>query len=250
MLGQSRLDVLDLQRLPEIPDNLHGLVAGHLDPFELLVGRDDSLHLGLDQRNVVVRDRPAGPHVVIEAGAHGRPEGQFDAVEEPHHGAGHHMGRRVTHHGQCPRVTGHEQFERHLTGRGQRCVEPHGLAVEQGRDRPRLSRALSRRGQSHFGNDIGHPRSLWILTNDAIGKTDGGHGGSLGQRVDRKGRNRRGWRQNSGFCDARTVSPQRPGRQGRSAPQRPLRPTHSTLDSPHIRRETQYSTARAISSVG
>ena len=145
MVGEARLDVLGLQGLVETADDLHRLVARHLDPLERLVGGDDPPHLGLDLRQVLVGDRPAGPHVVIEAVADGGAEGEFHAVEEPHHGAGHDVGRRVPHHGQGPRIALEEHLDRGRASGGQRRVEPHGLAVEQGRDRLALSFPCRRR---------------------------------------------------------------------------------------------------------
>ena len=168
MLGQARLDVLGLERLVESADDLHRLLPRHLHPLERLVFLDDLLHLGFDHRQVFVGDRPLGPHVVIEALANGGAEGQFDALEEPHHGAGHHMRRRMPHHWQGSRVTRAERFERRLAGLGQRRIEPHGLAVEQRRDRPIFFlRLLLTRG-SEIGEHLGHAGRLGIVTNNAI----------------------------------------------------------------------------------
>ena len=174
--GEARLDVLHFQRLLEISHDLHRLLPWHLHSLKRLVGLDDLLHLGLDQGQIVVGDRPARPHVVIKAFANGRPEGQFDVGKEPRYRTGHDVGGGVPHHGQRPRIAGGEPFDQSLACCGQRRIEPDGLAVQKSGDRPLLPRAPLDR----LGDDVTHPRSLGKLVDDAIGKTNGGHGDGPG----------------------------------------------------------------------
>ena len=210
--GQAGLDVLNLERLLEITHDLHGLLARHLDPLKRLVGLDDLLHLSLDQRQIVVGDRPAGPHVVIKAFADGGAEGQLDVRKEPRHGAGHDVGGGVPHHRQRPRIAGGEPVDRSLASGGQRRIESHRLAVEQRRDRPLLPRAFLDR----LGDDVAHPRGLRKLVDDAIGKTNSGH--------DMEGP-QMGWNRGSRFQPGETQSRENQSidgagavRQGRSRP--------------------------------
>jgi hypothetical protein len=175
--GEARLDVLGLERLVEPADDLDGLRPRHLHPLEGLVGGDDPPHLLLDGRQVVVGDRPRGPHVVVEAVARGGAEGQLDAREEPHHGPGHDVGRGMPHHRQGPDVAGEERLDGHGVRGGQRHVEAHRPAVEEGRDRPGLlPRCGLRRGGC--GDDLGQTGGGGIVADGTIGKADGGHGGA------------------------------------------------------------------------
>jgi hypothetical protein len=152
MGGEAGLDVLGLERLVEAADDLHGLLPRNLDPLEGLVGLDDPLHLGLDGRQILVGDRAGGPHVVVEALADRGPEGEFHPFEQPHHGPGHHMGRRVPHHRQGPGISREERLEVDRALGGQRGVEAHGPAVEHGCDRPQV---LRRRARCRRRQDVG-----------------------------------------------------------------------------------------------
>ena len=52
MVGQARVDVLDLVLLLEALADLQRLAARHFDPLERLIEVDDLLHLGFDRRKV------------------------------------------------------------------------------------------------------------------------------------------------------------------------------------------------------
>ena len=73
------------------------LVARHLEPLERLVGLDDLGHLGLDGGKVLLAELVLQVEVVVEAVVDRRAEGQLHAVEQPHHGPGHHVGAGMPH---------------------------------------------------------------------------------------------------------------------------------------------------------
>jgi hypothetical protein len=139
MGGEAGFDVLGLEGLVEAADDLRRLLPRHLDPLEGLVGLDDPLHLGLDGRQILVGDRPGGPHVVVKALAHRGAEGEFHPVEEPHHGPGHDVGRGMPHHGERPGIAGKEglEIDRAVAGNGASSptVAPSSTAAI-GRPRP------------------------------------------------------------------------------------------------------------------
>jgi len=129
MLGEASFDVLHFERLIEIPHDADCLVAVDLNPLEGLVGLDDLPHLRFDRWQVVVGDRPLGPHVVVEALADGRTKCQLHTLEEPHHRPGHHVRGRMPHYRQGPRVAFPEKLHARLTLR-QQSIEADSLAAE------------------------------------------------------------------------------------------------------------------------
>ena len=110
--------MLHFQRLLQIAHDLHGLGPRHLHPLKSLVGGDDLFHFRFDGGEIVVGDRPAGTHVVVEASPDGGAEGELHPFKEPHHSPRHHMRRRMPHHRQRPRIAGIEPFERRCAGGG------------------------------------------------------------------------------------------------------------------------------------
>ena len=174
--GQAGFDVLGLQGLVQAADDLQRLLPRHLHPLEGLVGLDDPPHLGLDQRQILVGDRPARPHVVIEAMAHRGAEGELHAVEEPHHRPGHHVGRRVSHHGERAGVTGKERLDRGRALGRQRRVEPHDLPVEQSGDGGLLAPFSA--GHGGVADAVGHLRGGGKVAGGAVGQADDRHGGN------------------------------------------------------------------------
>ena len=89
-LVQLVVDVLDLERLAQVGDELAGLVDGQAEPLERLGVLEDPGHLGLDGREVILREVAAVDlDVVIEPLGRRRPERQPDAREQPHDGPGH-----------------------------------------------------------------------------------------------------------------------------------------------------------------
>ncbi len=218
MGGEPDRDVLGLERLVESADDLDRLLPRHLDPLEGLVGGDDPPHLLLDGRQVLVGDRPGGPHVIVEAVAGGGPEGQFHVREEPHHRPGHDVGGGMPHHRQRPGVAREQRLDRHGPGGGQRHVEAHGMAVEQGGDRPGF---FLRRGLRHRGvaDDVGQAGRGGIVTGGAVGEADVGHGGAGGPpeagRLRSRFRKRHGERSRRGAGVARRPGGGRPRGRGR-----------------------------------
>ena len=236
MLGEAGFDVLDLQRLGEVADDLHGLRPRHLDPLESLVGLDDPPHLGLDRRQVIVGDRPRGSHVVIEALAHSGAEGEFHVLKEPRHRPGHDVGRGMPHHGQRPGVAGVERFELDRAVGRQRRVEAHRLAVEHRGDRPE-GRFFSGCDGCDGVQGIGHAVSRGRVVDGAIGKADVEHGGGV----------REGWLGRKG--EKNGAYPRRHGSDKRSmvvSGSAPLR----RLTRSDSRARLWWLVSRAISSVG
>ena len=176
MRGEAGFDVLGLERLIEATDDLRRLFPRHLDPFKGLVGLDDALHFGLDGRQVFVGDRAGGPHVVIEALAHRRAEGEFDPFEEPHHRPGHDVGRGMPHHRERPGIACVEGLQIDRAGGRQRGVEAHGLAVEHRCDgaAPALLRAACA-GRSAAEN-VGDAGGRLTRADRAVGEANVEHG--------------------------------------------------------------------------
>ncbi len=115
ILMELVVDVLDLVGLAEVGDELAGLGHGEAEPLEGLGILGDPPHLGFDRREIVLGEAPLGNVDVIVIAVGGRrPEGQPDAREQPHDGASHDVGRRMTQHverlavpgGQDPQLDG------------------------------------------------------------------------------------------------------------------------------------------------
>jgi hypothetical protein len=204
--GESRLDVLGLEGLVEAADEVGRLRPGHLHPLEGLVGLDDPPHLGLDRRQVLVGDRPRCPHVVVEPLPDRGAEGEFDAVEEPHHGPGHHVGRGVPHHRQGAGVARVQRLELGGARRRQRGIEADRRAVQDRRDGPTGPRRARGRGVEGIGDAAGGI----ALADGAVGKAHGDHGA--------RGRGRGFWGR------FRSVAAPSIGRQAEPAVSRPRPP--------------------------
>ena len=176
MGGEAGFDVLGLEGLIEAADDLCRLFPRHLDPLEGLVGLDDPLHLGLDGRQILVGDRTGRPHVVIKPLADRGPEGEFNALEQPHHRAGHDMGRGMPHHRERPGIARIEGLQVDRAGGWERGVEAHGLAVEHRCDRasPAFLRAVCA-GESG-AEDVGDAGGKLTLANRAVGEANVEHG--------------------------------------------------------------------------
>ncbi len=100
VLGQPRLDVLDLQLLIQIVAQFDGFVAVQREPLERLRLLDDLLHLLFDPWEIIVADLMLQVEVVVEAVGQCRPERQRNAGIQPHHGPSHHVRTRVPQHAQ------------------------------------------------------------------------------------------------------------------------------------------------------
>ena len=140
--------MLHLQHLAQVLAELDRLLAIHLHPLQRLVLLDDPGHLGLDPGEIPLGDRVLQLEVVVKAAVNRRSEGQLDAVEQPHHRPGHHVGGRMAHDLQGLGILLGDQPERDLALLRQRQVGPHQLAVNPGGQR--------RLGQSRpdVGSDV------------------------------------------------------------------------------------------------
>ena len=126
--------MLNFQRLIEVADDLNRLGPIDLHPFKGFISCDDLPHLRFNRRQVLFGNRSLGPHVIVKAVANSRAEGQFDVLEQSHHRSGHHMGGRVPHHRQRPRIARLKQFNRWLALLRQQTVEPNEFSSHQGGD--------------------------------------------------------------------------------------------------------------------
>ena len=96
VLVQLFVDMLDLERLPQVGDELAGFLDGKREPLEWLGVLEDAGHLGLDRREIVFRQvMPGHDNVVIKAVCRGRTERELDARIQPHDGPRHDVGRRM-----------------------------------------------------------------------------------------------------------------------------------------------------------
>jgi hypothetical protein len=91
----QRVDDLHLVGLAEVAEALQGLLAADLLALERLLGVDDLLHLGLDEREIVVGERPVDVEVVEEAGLDRRADRHLRLRKQPLDRLGHHVRGRV-----------------------------------------------------------------------------------------------------------------------------------------------------------
>ena len=154
LFGQPFLQVLDLERLPQVAAELDRRAAVHLDPLERLVFLDDAGHFGLDPREILLRELVLHLEVVVEALGHGRPEGQLHPLEEPHHRPGHHVGARVAQQSQGLGVFGGDQPQGDLAFGGQQFAGPHQPPVHFGRQR-----GLGQ-PRADLGGNLGRPDAM------------------------------------------------------------------------------------------
>jgi len=73
--------------------------------------------------------------IVVEPSGHGRPEGQLDAVEQPHDCPGHQVRTRVTQQVQRLGIFAGNQAKSDLTIGRQRIVNPYQISVNLGSQR-------------------------------------------------------------------------------------------------------------------
>ena len=81
---------------PLSANSFFAVVAVHDLASERGVARDDFAHLGLDDRQILRRERLVAREIVIEAVLDHRPDGHLRAGVELLHGFRHDMGRVVT----------------------------------------------------------------------------------------------------------------------------------------------------------
>ena len=123
LVGQTGLDVLDLELLSQLLTECEGFVARHFEALETLVRLDDLLHLGFDPREVFIRERVRQLEVVIKTGGGGWPERQLHAFKQPHHGLRHHMSATMPHHGERLRIFLSQQPQANFAGVRQQDVQ-------------------------------------------------------------------------------------------------------------------------------
>ena len=124
-----------LYDLLQVAADLQGLVARLLDSLERLIQLDDLLHLGFDGREILLRERLVAVEIVVEPVFDGGSERQLHALVQPHHRAGHDMGRGMPHDGQRLGVPPRKHPQLHVAVGGEFVVEPYELPVNFGRNR-------------------------------------------------------------------------------------------------------------------
>lgn len=127
MFGKSGANVFCFECLLEVGAELDGFFAGSFEAFEWFGGIDNPLHLGFDPREVVFADGCGEIEVVVEAVSGGRSEGQPGAWEEPHDGAGHHVGATVAKYSEGFRVAFGDQSQRDWALFGEFTEWPHAV---------------------------------------------------------------------------------------------------------------------------
>src|SRR5207247_2465674 len=76
VVGQSALDMLDLELLVQVGTKCDRLPARQLEPVKWLGGRDDVSHLLLDPRKVLLANRLRHVEIVVKPGGERRAERQ------------------------------------------------------------------------------------------------------------------------------------------------------------------------------
>ena len=99
----------------------------------------------------------------------GRAERQLHALEQPHHGLGHHVGRAVPHDGERLGILLGEQPQANFAAGGQRAVQIDLPAVDFGQH-GRLGQTRADRGRHVVGGD--RPIELFPA---AVGQNYGQH---------------------------------------------------------------------------
>ena len=161
--------MLDLERLAQFSAQDNRFFARNLDSLEGLVFLDDPGHFGLDLRKILLRDRMFHQEVVVEPVVDRRPESQLDALEQPHHRPGHHVGARVTHHVERFGVLVGQQPEGDLTVVGQTRIGPHHPSINH-RGKSRL-----RQPRPDVGGNIHGANVARIFLNRSVGQIDFEH---------------------------------------------------------------------------
>ncbi len=92
VIGEPRLNVLDLQLLIQVAAKLDRLFASGVEPLERLGFGDDFFHLLFDAREVVFADLRVEIEVVIKPVSGGRAECEADSRIEPHDRSRHDVG--------------------------------------------------------------------------------------------------------------------------------------------------------------
>ena len=166
VVGQAFLNVLDLERLAQVAAQRQRLVARLFQSLERFVGLDDLGHLGLDLGKVLFRQWARELEVVVEAVVGGGAERQLHAVEQPHHGPGHHVRGRMPHHGQRLGIFLGEQPQRDAALAGQKGGGADDLAVHF-----RGQRGLGQ-ARADFGRYIDRANALRVFTDRTVGQSD------------------------------------------------------------------------------
>ena len=169
MVGQARLDVLDLQCLTQVLAEPEGLVAAHFLSLERLVFLDDLCHFGLDLGEVLLGNPPRALKIVVEAVFDGGAKGQLNPVEKPHHRPRHDVGARVPHDVQGLRVAIGDQPQGDLAFFGQESIGADDLAVNL-----RGQGGLGQAGTDSRRN-VDRPDAMRVFQDFAVGQGDFQH---------------------------------------------------------------------------
>ena len=130
MIGQARIDVLDLVFLPQAVADFQRLGTWNFDPLKRLIQLDDLFHLRFDRGKILLLQRLGHVEVIIKAALHRRPERKLHSLLQPHDRASHDVGRRVPHHAQRLRIFHREDANLDLAVRRQLVVESDNLAID------------------------------------------------------------------------------------------------------------------------
>ena len=151
-------------------------LAVHFDPLERLVLLDDPGHLGLDLREVGLRQGVLHLEIVIEALGHRRPEGQLHALEQPHDRPGHDVGAGMAQQIEGLGVFGGDQPQGDLAVGGQQIIDACHLPIHFG--------GQSGLGQTRadVGGDVDGPNATGILERFSVGKDDFEHKSPAGRK--------------------------------------------------------------------
>ncbi len=158
---------------PSSSHSCERFVARLFEPLERLVGFDDFGHFGFDRGKIFLGERARQHHVVIKAAADGRAERQLHAVEQPHHGPGHHVGARMPHDAQGGGIFLGENFQCHFAVGRQRRIEADDFAIDHGRHRG-FGQAGADVGRHIFGAHV-----LRICFDRSVGQFDLEHGADV-----------------------------------------------------------------------
>ena len=173
MFSQPRVDVLDLQPLMQTQAEFAGFFTIEDEPLERFGLLDDLPHLLLDPREIFLADLLGRVEIVIVAVGESGPEREVNVREQSHHGPGHHMGTRVSQHGECLGVAVGEQPQ-------------IDRFFDVGHFRQRACRIHNRTIGSGCQNGLCEPRADAFsdierrtvgrkLLDGAVGQTDGNH---------------------------------------------------------------------------
>ncbi len=160
VVGQTRLNVLHLQRLVQIAADIQSRLTRFLQPLKRLVQFHNLPHLLFDRGKILLRQGVVQLKVVVEPARNRRPKRQLDAVKQTHHGPSHHVRATVAHHVQRRGILPSQDAQPDRSLSGQHLVQTPHAAVHLGRHR----------GLGQTGTDLpshlqgGHPSGIFANT--------------------------------------------------------------------------------------